>query len=96
MTLNRDVKEVKEQAHYMARENIPGRSDSKCKGPEADDSMVFSRNSENSSCGWGRRGRKIQDSQREGPDHKGGLVWVVVRISTTIIQEIGDPKKGLE
>lgn len=42
MTLNRDFKEVKEQAQYMARENIPGRLDSKCKGPEADERMVFS------------------------------------------------------
>lgn len=65
MTLNREFKEVKEQAQYMARENVPGILDSKCKGPEADESMVFSRNSENSSCGWGRRGREMRNEVRE-------------------------------
>lgn len=65
MTLNREFKEVKEQAQYMARENITGILDSKCKGPEADESMVFSRNSENSNCGWGREMRnEVREMRR--------------------------------
>lgn len=58
MILSRDLNEVREQAQHIAWENTVGRLDSKCKSTEADEGLVFSRNSENSRVAGAEGGEK--------------------------------------